>query len=93
VLVSSAQLPTTAGIQIEIHRDGQMEFSGTTTLAELKREPAVLAGYLFRENKFPAGCFLMTGTGIVPPDSFTLRLGDEVHISIDGIGTLVNRVA
>jgi 2-dehydro-3-deoxy-D-arabinonate dehydratase len=92
VLVNSAPLATTTAIGIEIHRDGQMEFSGTTTLAELKREPAMLAAYLFRENKFPAGCFLMTGTGIVPPDSFTLRPGDEVRITIDGIGTLANRV-
>jgi 2-dehydro-3-deoxy-D-arabinonate dehydratase len=92
VLVNSAPLATTTGIAIGIHREGQVEFSGTTTLAELKRAPAVLAAYLFRENKFPAGCFLMTGTGIVPPDSFTLRSGDEVRISIDGIGTLVNRV-
>ena len=93
VLVDSSLLPATTTIDFKIVRDGQVEFGGTTTLAELKREPALLAEYLFRENKFPAGCFLMTGTGIVPPDSFTLRLGDEVHISIDGIGTLVNRVA
>jgi 2-dehydro-3-deoxy-D-arabinonate dehydratase len=92
VLVTSDLLPTSTGIHIEIHRDGHEEFNGSTTLAELKREPAVLAAYLFRENKFPAGCFLMTGTGIVPPDSFTLRSGDEVHITIDAIGTLMNRV-
>jgi 2-dehydro-3-deoxy-D-arabinonate dehydratase len=92
VLVNSAPLPASTAIRIEIHRDGQGEFGGTTTLAELKREPAVLAAYLFRENTFPAGCFLMTGTGIVPPDSFTLRSGDEVQIAIDAIGTLVNRV-
>jgi len=93
VLVNTAPLPTSPAIHIEIHRDGQVEFSGSTTLAELKRELAVLAAYLFRENKFPAGCFLMTGTGIVPPDSFTLRTGDEIHITIEGIGTLVNRVS
>lgn len=92
VLVNSAPLPASTAIHVKIHRDGQVEFGGTTTLAELKREPAVLAAYLFRENKFPAGCFLMTGTGIVPPDSFTLRSGDEVHITIDAIGTLMNRV-
>jgi 2-dehydro-3-deoxy-D-arabinonate dehydratase len=92
VLVNSSPLPTSTAIHVKIHRDGQVEFSGGTTLAELKREPAVLAAYLFRENKFPAGCYLMTGTGIVPPDSFTLHSGDEVHITIDAIGTLVNRV-
>ena len=92
VLINSDPLPTSTAIQIKIHRDKHVEFSGSTTLAELKREPAVLAGYLFRENRFPSGCFLMTGTGIVPPDSFTLSSGDEVHITIDAIGTLVNRV-
>jgi 2-dehydro-3-deoxy-D-arabinonate dehydratase len=92
VLVNSAPLPASTAIGIKINREGQVEFSGRTTLAELKREPAVLAAYLFRENKFPSGCFLMTGTGIVPPDSFTLRAGDEVEITIDGIGTLANRV-
>jgi 2-dehydro-3-deoxy-D-arabinonate dehydratase len=92
VLVNPAPLPASTAIRVRIDRDGQVEFNGATTLAELRREPAVLAAYLFRENKFPAGCFLMTGTGIVPPDSFTLRSGDEVHIAIDAIGTLVNRV-
>jgi 2-dehydro-3-deoxy-D-arabinonate dehydratase len=48
--------------------------------------------YLYRENSFPNGCFLLTGTGIVPPDSFTLRMEDEIRISIEGIGTLVNFV-
>ncbi len=92
VLVHSAPVAAATRIRVEIYRDGQAEFGGTTTLAELKREPAVLAGYLFRENRFPAGCYLMTGTGIVPPDSFTLRSGDEIRITIDEIGTLVNRV-
>ena len=92
VLVNTAPLASSTAISIQIDRDGQVEFSGTTTLAELKREPSALAGYLFRENRFPGGCFLMTGTGIVPPDSFTLRSGDEIHIIIDEIGTLVNRV-
>jgi 2-dehydro-3-deoxy-D-arabinonate dehydratase len=92
VLVTSVPLPTSTAIHINILRDGRPEFTGTTTLAELKRDPATLAAYLFRENKFPAGCFLMTGTGIVPPDSFTLHSGDAIHITIDAIGTLVNRV-
>jgi len=92
VLVNPIPLPATTAIDLKIVRDGQVEFGGGTTLAELKREPAVLAEYLFRENKFPAGCFLMTGTGIVPPDSFTLRVGDEVQITIGRVGTLVNRV-
>jgi 2-dehydro-3-deoxy-D-arabinonate dehydratase len=59
----------------------------------MKRHPAGLVQYLFRENTFPDGCFLLTGTGIVPPNTFTLASGDEIAITIDGIGTLTNPVA
>jgi 2-dehydro-3-deoxy-D-arabinonate dehydratase len=48
--------------------------------------------YLFRDQSFPYGCFLLTGTGIVPPDSFTLQSNDEIRIGIDAIGTLINTV-
>jgi 2-dehydro-3-deoxy-D-arabinonate dehydratase len=92
ILVSSDPLPTTTPIRIEILRGGNAAFSGATTLAELKRKPADLAAYLFRENTFPFGAFLMTGTGIVPPDDFTLAPGDKVCITIDPIGTLENDV-
>ena len=51
-----------------------------------------LVDYLYRENSFPNGCFLLTGTGIVPPDTFTLWPGDEIEIRIDGIGALRNTV-
>ena len=61
-------------------------------LAEAGKFPE-LAEFLFRDNSFPAGAYLMTGTGIVPPDSFTLRPGDEIRISVGPIGTLVNTVA
>jgi 2-dehydro-3-deoxy-D-arabinonate dehydratase len=67
-------------------------FSGETALTQLKRKFDELAGYLFREMSFPHGCYLMTGTGIVPPNDFTLRSGDEVRITIDPIGTLANVV-
>jgi 2-dehydro-3-deoxy-D-arabinonate dehydratase len=93
VLVSSEPLQPSTGIQLEIVRAQQTVFSGSTTLASLKRDPATLVEYLYRESSFPSGCYLLTGTGIVPPDSFTLNHGDEVRISIDGIGTLINRVA
>jgi 2-dehydro-3-deoxy-D-arabinonate dehydratase len=93
VLVSSELLPPSTSIKLEIFRSGQMVFEGSTTLASLKREPKVLAEYLYRDNTFPSGAFLLTGTGIVPPDTFTLDHGDEIRISIDGIGTLVNPVA
>ena len=93
VLVSPEPLPAATPIRLEIFRSGQPEFSGATTLAELKRKPAVLVEYLFRDNSFPFGTFLMTGTGIVPPDSFTLQSGDRIQITIDPIGTLTNEVA
>ncbi len=79
-------------IRLEILRGGAPCFEGATTLAAMKREPAELVSYLFRENSFPHGCFLLTGTGIVPPDDFTLSPGDRIRISIDGVGTLENWV-
>jgi 2-dehydro-3-deoxy-D-arabinonate dehydratase len=93
IVVSNEPLPSSTPIRLEILRDGETAFSGATTLAELKREPKSLVEYLFRDNSFPAGAFLMTGTGIVPPDSFTLQSRDEVRITIDPIGTLSNQVA
>ena len=92
ILVSRSPMPSTTEIRLEIARNGRGEFSGSTTLESLKRDPADLVRYLYRNNRFSAGCFLLTGTGIVPPDSFTLQIGDEIRISIAGIGTLVNRV-
>lgn len=92
VLIASGPLPSSTAIQIEILRASQNVFSGSTDLSQLKRDPATLVSYLYRNNVFPNGCFLMTGTGIVPPDSFTLQLGDEVRITIEPIGTLVNFV-
>lgn len=78
-------------IKLEIFRAGKLVFEGKTDLTQLKRKPKELADWLFRANTFPNGCFLMTGTGIVP-DNFTLQKGDRVEISIDGIGTLSNQV-
>jgi len=92
VLVTGEALPATTPIRLEILRGGQAAFRSATTLAELKRAPAQLVSYLFRENAFPAGALLMTGTGIVPPDDFTLLPGDKVSITIDPIGTLENVV-
>lgn len=92
VLIENEPLPSSSAIGIEIVREGRPEFAGATTLAEMKRNAQVLVDYLFRECSFPVGCYLMTGTGIIPPDSFTLQRGDEIRISIEGIGTLINRV-
>ncbi len=93
ILIQSEPLPKSTTIQLEILRDGKPEFAATTTLAELKRDPATLVEYLYRDQSFPYGAFLLTGTGIVPPDSFTLHHGDEIRIAIDPIGTLTNTVA
>ena len=92
LLLSEGPLPDTTTVEIEILRSGKAEFSGSTTLKELKRDPRQLVEYLYRHNSFPQGCFLLTGTGIVPPDSFTLHAGDEIRITIPPIGTLTNRV-
>jgi len=93
VLVGSEPLPITTPIRLEIVRNSSTVFSGATTLAELKRAPSTLVEYLSRDNSFPLGTFLLTGTGIVPPDSFTLAAGDRIRITIDPIGTLENKVA
>jgi len=59
---------------------------------QMKRKPEELASFVFRECSFPYGCLIMTGTGIVPGNDFTLKSGDEIRIAIDGIGELVNMV-
>ena len=92
VYVSETMLPATTGIQLSITRDGKPVFDGETVLAQLKRTPESLVEFLFRDNSFPFGCVLLTGTGIVPPDDFTLQHGDEISINIEPIGTLVNVV-
>jgi 2-dehydro-3-deoxy-D-arabinonate dehydratase len=92
VLVCDGPLPSSTEIQLEILRAGKIEFSGATSLKELKRDPLQLVEYLYRNNSFPHGCFLFTGTGIVPPDAFTLHIKDEIRITIPPIGTLTNFV-
>ena len=77
---------------ISIERDGSGVFSGSTSLSQLKRSYDELAGFLYRDNDFPDGALLMTGTGIVPDHPFTLQAGDLVSITIDKIGTLQNSV-
>jgi 2-dehydro-3-deoxy-D-arabinonate dehydratase len=79
-------------IQLKINREKQLVFTGQISINRMKRLHTELVEYLFRETSFPLGVFLMTGTGIVPPDDFTLNIGDEIEITIDGIGTLRNTV-
>jgi 2-dehydro-3-deoxy-D-arabinonate dehydratase len=92
ILIRNQPMPPSTQIKLEILRSNRTEFSATTTLTELKRDPATLVEYLFLDQSFPHGCFLLTGTGIVPPDSFTLQSNDEIRITIEGIGTLTNTV-
>jgi 2-dehydro-3-deoxy-D-arabinonate dehydratase len=93
ILVTPEPLASTTEIRMNILRAGAAVFADSTTLAAMKRRPAELVEYLFRETSFPNGCFLLTGTGIIPPDTFTLHSGDVVEIAIDGIGVLRNTVA
>jgi 2-dehydro-3-deoxy-D-arabinonate dehydratase len=93
ILVSEKPLAMSTEISIEILRQKRVEFAGQVALTELKRDPQTLVEYLFRDNEFPHGCFLMTGTGIVPPSTFTLASGDLIRITIEPIGTLENEVA
>lgn len=79
-------------IQLVIRRAGEVAFEGDTSVAQMARSFENLIGWLVRDNSFPNGVFLMTGTGIVPDSDFTLEPGDVVEISIDGIGTLSNPV-
>ncbi len=92
VLISAEPIPKSTKIELQIARQGESAFSGSTTLVELKREPKQLVEYLFRDNSFPDGVFLMTGTGVVPGDEFSLASGDVIRIAIDGIGVLENFV-
>jgi 2-dehydro-3-deoxy-D-arabinonate dehydratase len=80
-------------IRLVIKRYNKVAFEGTTTIAQMARTPEDLVSWLGRENDFPDGVMLLTGTGIVPPDDFSLSRGDIVDISISGIGTLTNPVA
>ena len=81
-----------ARIEMTIRRNGQVVFRGHTDTGKMKRSVSELIEYLRRDNTFPHGVFLMTGTGIVPPDDFNLEMGDLIDISIDRIGRLSNRV-
>jgi 2-dehydro-3-deoxy-D-arabinonate dehydratase len=93
VTLASAMPPRDAvRISLRIERAGSTHFEGSTGLSRMARSFEELIGWLGRDNTFPEGVVLLTGTGIVPPDDLTLERGDHVHITIDGIGTLSNPV-
>ncbi|WP_165221378.1 fumarylacetoacetate hydrolase family protein [Aquisphaera insulae] len=90
----TASVPNLLGseIGVSIERDGRTAWAGATPLSRMVRTFQELIGWLGRDNHFPDGVILLTGTGVVPPDDFSLRAGDVVSISVEGIGTLVNPV-
>jgi 2-dehydro-3-deoxy-D-arabinonate dehydratase len=92
IYVTNQPLPSDTTISIEIIRKAQKVFEGSIQINQIKRTFEELASFLFRECSFPQGCFLMTGTGIVPGNEFTLIKEDEIRITIDHIGTLMNTV-
>ena len=92
VYVTNEPLSSDTNIRLEISRGGKTVFEGSIAISQMKRKPEELVSFVYRECSFPYGCLIMTGTGIVPENDFTLKSGDEIKISINGIGTLVNEV-
>jgi 2-dehydro-3-deoxy-D-arabinonate dehydratase len=93
LLVPSKPIDADTQIHMSIERSNEIVFSGSISINQMKRKHEELIGYLFMEMDFPQGVYLMTGTCLVPPNGFTLAVGDLVHMSIDGIGSLRNKVA
>jgi 2-dehydro-3-deoxy-D-arabinonate dehydratase len=93
LLAEPSQDIRSAAIHCSITRGGTTVFSGETKVSQIKRPFEELVGYLFRNQTFPNGVILLTGTGIVPANEFSLAPGDSVRIEIDGIGVLENPVA
>ena len=92
LLLSEEPLAPSTEIALRVARLGTDVFRGSARLSQMSRRPEELVGFLFRECSFPNGCYLLTGTGIVPEEDFTLAAGDEIEITIEPIGTLTNRV-
>ena len=93
LLLAAEYPPRETTIRMSIRRNNQEAFAGETQIANMKQPFDNLCEHLFRHNSFPTGCYLMTGTGIVPDDTFTLQSGDEIKITIEALGTLANVIA
>ncbi len=93
LLVTAKPIDADTQIHMSIERNKEVVFSGSISINQMKRKHEELIGYLFMEMDFPQGVYLMTGTCLVPPNDFTLAVDDLVHMSIDGIGSLRNKVA
>jgi 2-dehydro-3-deoxy-D-arabinonate dehydratase len=92
IYVTDQPLSPDTMIALEIWRSGTKAFAGDIAISQMKRTPEELVSFVYKECSFPYGAFIMTGTGIVPGSDFTLKSGDEIKITIDNIGTLVNTV-
>jgi 2-dehydro-3-deoxy-D-arabinonate dehydratase len=92
VVGSTETVARTWTITLQIYRGGGIIFEGQTTVNQIKRRFEELVSYLYRSQTFPHGAVLLTGTGIVPGDGFTLQLDDRVRIEVNGIGMLENTV-
>ncbi len=92
ILLTDEPLSKETTISISITRAGEVIFWDTIAISQIKRKFEDLVSYLFRECSFPKGCFLMTGTGIVPPSDITLQSQDKIRITVDAIGILENTV-
>jgi 2-dehydro-3-deoxy-D-arabinonate dehydratase len=92
VYVTEQPLDSNTKIQLTINRNNEIVFADSIAISQMKRTPQELVSFVYRECSFPYGCLIMTGTGIVPGNDFTLKSGDEIKISIDNIGTLINTV-
>jgi 2-dehydro-3-deoxy-D-arabinonate dehydratase len=92
IFVSETKLDAETEISLTIVRQKEIAFEGKTSVSQMKRTPEELVSFVFRECSFPNGCYIMTGTGIVPGNDFTLQSGDKIHILINGIGELINTV-
>ncbi len=92
IYVTDKPIDNNTMIYLEINRGHAKVFDGSVALSQMKRTPDELVSFVYRECSFPHGCLIMTGTGIVPGSDFTLQSGDEIKISIDNIGTLINTV-
>lgn len=92
IYVTDKPLGSDTMIHLMISRNDQKKFQGSIAIGQMKRKPEELVSFVFKECSFPHGCLIMTGTGIVPESNFTLHPGDEIKISIDSIGTLLNWV-
>ena len=92
VYITEEALSPETTIYLAIQRNKVLVFEGNIAISQMKRTPQELVSFIYRESSFPYGCLVMTGTGIVPGSEFTLQSADEISISIDGIGKLVNVV-